>query len=135
MNQEAVKIPVGDWSKSRLKKLSENDQHRHNSATQSGIGRNIANWVGKETVFPDNVLYLAAECQNKGHSAVFPETIPTWFIKLFTDEGDTVLDPFAGSGTTLAAARKLNRNGIGIEIMPEFIAIASERLAGIKFAQ
>lgn len=135
MNQEAVKIPVGDWSKSRLKKLSENDKHRHNSATKSGIGRNISNWVGKEMVLPDNVLHLAGECSNKGHSAAFPETLPSWFIKLFTDEGDTVLDPFAGSGTTLAAAQKLNRNGIGIEIMPEFITIASKRLEEIKLAQ
>lgn len=86
------------------------------------------NWCGKDTVYPDNVLYLPNECSNKGHSAVFPLSIPTWFIKLFTDEGDTVLDPFVGSGTTLVACNQLNRNGIGIEILPENIEICNQRL-------
>ena len=128
MNQDAVKVPIGDWAKVRLKNPSERDKKRMASGTQSNVGTCRANWCDRDTVFPDNVLYLSAETANKNHSAVFPLSIPTWFIKLFTDEGDTVLDPFVGSGTTLVACNQLNRNGIGIEILPENVEVCNQRL-------
>lgn len=131
MNQDAVKVPIGDWS-SRLSNISERDKKRMDSGTKSNVGTRRANWCGKDSVFPDNVLYLPCETHNKGHSAVFPLSIPTWFIKLFTDEGDTVLDPFVGSGTTLVACNQLNRNGIGIEILPENVEVCNKRLLGNK---
>ncbi len=115
MHQDAVRIPIGDWKKTRLSNLSANDQNRQNSKTNSGIGRNISNWKNRELCYPSNVLTGAPVCHNTGHSAAFPLWLPEWFIKLFTDEGDKVLDPFVGSGTTLIAAKKLNRKGIGIE--------------------
>ena len=49
-------------------------------------------------------------------------------IARYTKEGDTVLDPFAGSGSTLVACKQLNRNYIGIEINPEYVKIAQDRL-------
>lgn len=70
--------------------------------------------------YPTNVLHLATECANKDHSAAFPEALPEWFIKLFTVEGDWVLDPFMGSGTTVRVAQRLGRNVIGIDILPEY---------------
>jgi len=57
----------------------------------------------------------------------FPEALPAWFIRLFTAPGDTVLDPFAGSGTTLAAATTLHRQSIGIEIESTYEQIIRER--------
>ncbi len=126
MYQDAVKVPIGDWAKSRLKNLSETDKIRDNAKNGSGFGKNVSNWLERETVYPTNVLHLATECNNKNHSAAFPKELPEWFIKLFTQEGDTVLDPFAGSGTTLRVAQKLNRNSIGIEIAPEFIKLIEE---------
>jgi site-specific DNA-methyltransferase (adenine-specific)/site-specific DNA-methyltransferase (cytosine-N4-specific) len=54
--------------------------------------------------------------------------LPEWFIKLFTQVGDTVLDPFAGSGTTLRVARRLKRKAIGIEIVPEYVTAMREQL-------
>ena len=128
MYQDAVKVPVGDWSKTRLKNLSETDKKRDNSRVQSGFGKNISNWVDRDMVYPNNVLTLATESSNKNHSAVFPKALPTWFIKLFTKSGDIVLDPFLGSGTTSVAAMDLGRNSIGIEIMKEYCEIAQERI-------
>lgn len=121
MYQDEVKIPIGDWAQTRLKNLSHTDKIRDNAKTSSGFGKNISNWLGKDTVYPTNVLTLATECNNKNHSAAFPDGLPEWFIKLFTKEGDLVLDPFMGSGTTIIVAERLLRNGIGIDIKPEFV--------------
>ncbi|MCL2413069.1 MAG: site-specific DNA-methyltransferase [Bacteroidales bacterium] len=121
MYQEAVMVPVGDWANGRLKKLSDTDKTRDNSKNGSGFGKNISNWLGRDLVYPNNVLNFATVCQNKNHSAAFPEELPEWFIKLFTKEGDLVLDPFAGSGTTLSVAKRMGRNSIGIEIVPEYV--------------
>jgi len=70
------------------------------------------------------------ERQNK-HLAVFPEELPKRFIKMFTFVGDTVLDPFLGSGTTTLAARNLQRDSIGYEINEEFLPVIKEKL-GLK---
>lgn len=127
MYQEEVMVPVGDWAKSRLKNLSETDKTRDESKVGSGFGKNISNWNGRDKVYPNNVLHLATECNNKNHSAAFPESLPEWFIKLFTKEHDVVLDPFMGSGTTNIVAQQMKRNSIGIEIVPEFYeAVKSE---------
>jgi site-specific DNA-methyltransferase (cytosine-N4-specific) len=64
----------------------------------------------------------------KGHSASFPTLIPELCIKAGSAEGDIVLDPFMGSGTTAITATRLGRQYIGIEINPEYIMIAEERL-------
>src|SRR3990167_6164206 len=131
MFQDNVKIPIGDWSKSRLKNLSENDKTRYNSNTKSGFGKKIENWVDKDLVYPTNVLHMPTECGNKNHSAVFPVTLPEWFIKLFTEDGEIVLDPFMGSGTTALASSNLKRNFLGIEINKDFEIIIKERLKNI----
>lgn len=128
MYQDAVKVPIGDWAKDRLKNLSETDQVRDNAKNGSGFGKKISNWVGKEMVYPTNVLHLPTECQNKNHPAAFPESLPEWFIKLFTVEGDVVLDPFAGSGTTLQVAKKMQRNSIGIEINEQYYEMINKEL-------
>lgn len=128
MYQENVMIPMGDWAKTRLKNLGKNDVVRFNSQAKSGFGKNIANWVGRTMAYPTNVLHLATETGNKNHSATFPLALPEWFIKLFTAEGDWVLDPFLGSGTTAQAAQKLNRNSLGIEIFSEYVEMAKEKI-------
>ena len=120
MYQEAVMVPMGDWKKSRLRNLSNTDKTRDESKVGSGFGKKIANWVDRELAYPNNVLHLATECNNKNHSAAFPEELPEWFIKLFTKEGDIVLDPFMGSGTTNFKAKEMGRNSIGIDILPEY---------------
>lgn len=120
MNQEAVMVPMGDWATGRLRDLSDTDRIRDESKVGSGFGKRIENWVGRDMAYPTNVLHLATECGNRNHSATFPKPLPTWFIKLFTDPGDTVLDPFIGSGTTGFVATEMGRRAIGIEINSEY---------------
>lgn len=67
------------------------------------------------------------ERQNN-HIAMFPLELPLRLIKMFSFVGETILDPFAGSGTTLLASKKLNRNSIGYEINPDFIPIMKQKL-------
>ena len=131
MYQDNVKVPIGDWSKTRLKNLSETDKTRDESKVGSGFGKKIENWVGKDMVLPDNVLYMATESGNKNHSAAYPEGLPEWFIKLFTKEGDVVLDPFLGSGTTCKVALELGRNSIGIELNEDYYKQTEEKLKNI----
>jgi len=132
MDQEAVMVPMGDWSKSRLKNLSDTDKVRDTSKVGSGFGKNISNWLYRELAYPTNVLHLATECNNKKHSAAFPEALPEWFIKLFTKEGDTVLDPFMGSGTTNAVAQRMKRHSIGIEIVEEYYSMVQKELKPVE---
>jgi site-specific DNA-methyltransferase (adenine-specific)/site-specific DNA-methyltransferase (cytosine-N4-specific) len=120
MYQDEVKIPIGEWSKKRLSNLSDTDKIRDESKVGSGFGKKIENWVGKEMVLPDNVLYMATETGNKSHSAAYPDSLPEWFIKLFTKEGDLILDPFLGSGTTCRVSYDMGRNSIGIELLDEY---------------
>lgn len=128
MYQEAVMVPTGDWAKTRLKNLSETDKVRDTSKVGSGFGKKISNWIGRDMAYPANVLHLATECGNKNHSAVFPKDLPAWFIKLFTKEGNCVLDPFAGSGTTCVTAKELNRSFIGIELKEEYYRLAMSKV-------
>jgi DNA modification methylase len=125
MFQEAVMVEMGDWAKTRLKNLSSTDKIRDESKVGSGFGKKIANWLDREKVYPTNVLHMSTECNNKNHSAVFPENLPEWFIKLFTEEEDWVLDPFMGVGTTIRVAQKLRRNSIGIEINMSYYKMVS----------
>jgi site-specific DNA-methyltransferase (adenine-specific) len=128
MYQEEVMVPMGDWAKSRLKNLSNTDKIRDNSKVGSGFGKNISNWLARDKAFPSNVLHLATECNNKNHSAAFPEELPEWFMKLFTKEGDVVLDPFMGSGTTLFVAHRMKRHCIGIDVTPEYVKMVEDQM-------
>ncbi|HRR53116.1 MAG TPA: site-specific DNA-methyltransferase, partial [Bacteroidales bacterium] len=70
---------------------------------------------------------FSGEKQDK-HLAMFPEELPKRLIKMFSFVGDTVLDPFLGSGTTTLMARNLNRNSIGYEINEDYLSVIQEKL-------
>ncbi len=65
----------------------------------------------------------------KAHPATFPISLATRCISLFTHEGELVLDPFVGSGTTLVAAQDLNRNAVGFDLKGEYVELSQSRLA------
>jgi site-specific DNA-methyltransferase (adenine-specific) len=148
MNQDAVKVPIGDWAKERFAKPSVNDKIRLESDTKSGFSRKVENWRDRDTVFPSNVLHLpsneantcdcmespsnvlhlASECGNKNHSAAFPSSLPEFFIKLFSDAGDVVLDPFVGSGTTVIVAKEMGRQYVGVEMKQEYFDMIQKKM-------
>lgn len=133
MYQDAVMVPISARTETKLKQLRPQDFQVVYSGTGSGFNKRTANWLGRQKAYPTNVLYLAVESQNHGHSAVFPKTLPSWFIQLFTRPCDTVLDPFMGSGTTCVAAVEHGRHAIGIDLLEAYVQVASgriEQLAG-----
>lgn len=122
-------VPMGDWAGMRLKSLGKNDVIRYDSQVGNSFAKNIANWKDRDKAYPTNVLHMATECGNKNHSATFPYALPEWFIKLFTNVGDVVLDPFVGSGTTIEAAHTLHRIAIGIDVQKEYVAMSKTKLS------
>ena len=79
----------------------------------------------------DNVWKIAVAQNKTSHPAVFPEKLAHDHILSWSNEGDLVLDPFVGSGTTGIAALKLNRNFIGIDKVPEYIELSEQRLKSL----
>ena len=79
-----------------------------------------------------NVWTFPTQPYKHSHVAAFPEELPRRCIKAATKEGDTVLDPFCGSGTSGFVAFQLNRNFIGLEISDEYAKLARNRIAEIS---
>ena len=78
--------------------------------------------------------YEARDIRDKAlHPATFPISLAKKVIELFTHEGELVLDPFVGSGTTLVAARDTNRNGVGFDLQGRYIDLCDRRLAQPTF--
>lgn len=77
----------------------------------------------------DDIWEIKRQRNNiKNHAATFPEDLVKKIIENFSDENDTVLDCFLGTGTTAVVAKKLNRNFIGMEISPKYVEITKDRL-------
>jgi site-specific DNA-methyltransferase (adenine-specific) len=129
-NPEEVGTPMKEESMARAARKTTNG-----SANGSGFAgmRDNETMLSRKVALPSNHLHIPQKsnqytAQSK-HPAVFPKELPEFFIKAFTDQGDIVLDPFMGSGTTAVAAKEHNRNYIGFELVPEYIEICNERLA------
>jgi hypothetical protein len=74
------------------------------------------------------VIEVKTESSQGSHSAPFPRALVEFFLKAFSDEGDSIFDPFMGSGTTMAAAHVLGRNGYGCEISPAYCDVILRRM-------
>ncbi|MGC8567573.1 MAG: DNA-methyltransferase [Caldisphaera sp.] len=96
-------------------------------------GFTIIKMYGKK-IKRDVIISSVESLKGYHHPAVYPEKIIEEFIKLLTKQGDIVLDPFIGSGTTAVAARQLHRHFIGIDINPAYILIAEQRLKDLKLS-
>jgi len=81
----------------------------------------------ENAIFKTNIWKINPD-KNNSHPAPFPEELPENCILTTTDENDVVFDPYAGSGTTLFVAEKLNRKWLGIELNPEYCGIIKNRL-------
>src|SRR6266700_3388201 len=78
--------------------------------------------------------FAGANPRRVGHPAPFPEQLPKRPIKLYSYPDDLILDPFAGSGTTLVAAKRLGRNSLGVEINPVFCDLTIRNLQTVELA-
>lgn len=92
---------------------------------------------GAGRVWPSNVLMIGAGSESDGgtHAAAFPVKLPRWFIKAYTDAGDTVYDPFMGSGSTMLAADREDRVAYGMEISSKYVDVICKRyqeVTGVK---
>ena len=95
--------------------------------TMAAPGKKRWNGGGRHGVYMHNST--GSGTRNSGHPTEKPITLMRELISLFTDEGEIVIDPFAGSGTTLRACKDLGRRCIGIEMNPDYCEIAKRRLA------
>ncbi len=128
MDQNAVKIPISPITQRRVKNIKDGSNSHAASTTGSGFSRNLSAWKNKTSVLPTNVLYLSTESHNRNHPAVYPVSLPTFFIKLLSNPGDKILDPFGGSGSTAIAAIQLGRHCVLIDNQYEYCLVAKGRL-------
>ena len=122
MRHDAVRQPAAESTIRRVSNLTETDRTSRPSSSGSGlmIG-GMSEAVVERGAVPSNVLTWGVVGYNTGHPAAFPAKLPEFFIKLLTDEGDVVCDPFAGSGTTLKQALRLGRHAIGCDITLQYM--------------
>jgi len=128
MYQDNVMVPMGNWAKNRLTKDYSYDKVRNPKNISNRFSRKVSNWKSRKKAYPSNVLHMSTECTNVNHNAAFPLPLPIWFIELFTEKNDVILDPFMGSGTTALAAKKLNRHYVGMELKKEYYKYALKRI-------
>jgi site-specific DNA-methyltransferase (adenine-specific)/site-specific DNA-methyltransferase (cytosine-N4-specific) len=97
----------------------------------SGYTQGLPHVEEEGLALPGNVLEIATEGRGSGvgmgHTAAFPVALPQWFIRAYSDPGDTVFDPFMGSGSTLIAAHREQRTAYGCEISPAYCDVICRR--------
>jgi len=121
--------PIGDRkNKVKPRKKLESQGHRHNTGETKGKRVIERKEYGKRF----NIWQYHESGTRTNHPAVFPEQLANDHIISWSNEGDTVLDPMCGSGTTLKMAKKLGRNYIGIDCSEEYCQIAEKRIKEIK---
>lgn len=139
-DNEAIKEPIAESSRQRLEQPTFNDQE----GGQKDYGRTGVNANRSARKALENFAQNHNGLRNKrdvwtiptrpfkgAHFAVMPEALVEPCVLAGSQEGDLVLDPFAGSGTVGVVARKHGRSFIGIELNPEYAALAQDRIGGV----
>ena len=123
---EACAVASSDaWAYDPSKRLAMGDRG-------GGYTEGERRMLGEGNALPSNVLRVSAgSATGVRHSAAFPVALPEFFIKAFSDDGDVIFDPFLGSATTIVAAERTGRVGIGTELSPKYVAVCLERLAAL----
>ncbi len=122
-------FPNSVLEKSTSKWVGNNERRKNMT---NGSGMNMSRRITwKELVRPSNVITMPASSLNIQHPAVYPIGLPDFFIRLMTKEGDVVVDPFLGSGTTALAAVKLGRQFLGTERNEEYVRLAESRISAL----
>lgn len=121
-------MPVGTESTQGQWYNRRGNGHQGPMSDLQGTSVTPGEWIGPGLAYPGNRLPSFANSHTAtGHPAAYPIGLPAFFINLFTDPGDTVVDPFLGSGSTILAADQTGRTGYGIEISPEYCDITIHR--------
>lgn len=139
-NPEAVMHPtdsVPDWGGDH-----PSMEHLQGQAKQIGSNASLQGSAagGKDAAtegwaYPSNVLSVGKNREALGHTAAFPVALPRFFVQAYTDEGDLVLDPFLGSGSTLVACDLEGRGCLGLEISPAYCDLVVRRWEALSGAQ
>ena len=129
---DAVRVPYKADPAEIARRLGDPNGRRN---TDAGFGRDRTKTYGCGGADPGNVIAVSQSYnQHHGpagrHTAVMPEGLAEFFVKAACPAGGVVMDPFAGSGTTMVTARRHGRRAGGIELLEEYVALATERLAG-----
>ena len=135
-DNEAIKEPIKEISIRRAEYGWDCDRPSTKNASMNGEGIHTKK-MGTRFVNPDgrnkrSVWTVTTKPFKEAHFATFPPDLPEICIKAGCPEGGTVLDPFAGAGTTLFVAEQLGRNSIGIELNPDYCEIIRRRMAGLE---
>ena len=125
-NLDAVRVK-SIWADKDKRSLQRRVVGKSGKITEKQYATNAVGYnpLGKN---PGDVLELTTQPFKGAHFAVFPPKLPEFCIKAGSPENGIVLDPFAGSGTTMLVAKQLGRSAIGIEISPEYAELIKKRL-------
>lgn len=125
---DAIRVPY-KTTEAEIDRRKLDGNGRRN--TEAGFGRNRTTTYGRGGADPGNVLSVAQTYnQHYGvaHTAAMPEGLASFFIKATSPPGAIVIDPFAGGGTTTVVARRLGRQGGGVELHHDFVTEARRRI-------
>jgi len=93
-----------------------------------GIAYDAGEYIGPGLAYPGNRLpTFTASHEATGHAAAFPVGLPEFFFRAYSDAGDVVIDPFLGSGSSIIAAERANRVGLGMELSEGYVDVAVRR--------
>lgn len=119
-------VLVASQSKYLESEKRRKNRGKHNCS--NGSGMDMSKRYVSDMVRPSNVITLPTDTTNHLHPAQFPVGLPSFFIKLLTEENDVVFDPFMGGGTTLLAAQQLSRKYMGCDVVDEYVEMTKGRL-------